>query len=318
MKFVSFVPYVCDLYAKDSALDAFALFTQPCELGLLIEDSKNGDKIYPFSKLFVSDIPRIYTDMLTFIQFHTQEMLDSMQQFHTCPYAFSMSQVTLLAPIPMPRQDVICLGINYLDHARESAAFKNEAFDEKRENAVYFSKRVNYATPHNAPIAAHSHLTQKLDYEVELGVILKSHLYQPKTKQEALDSIFGYTIINDISARDIQQKHKQWYMGKSLQGSLPMGPCVLYAKDVNPQNLTIKSYVNNELRQDSHTSLMICDVASALYELSHYCLLQAGSIISMGTPSGVGMGFNPPRFLQKGDEVICEIESVGSLRNFVI
>lgn len=136
MKFVSFVPYVCDLYAKDSALDAFALFTQPCELGLLVEDSKNGDKIYPFSKLFVSDIPRIYTDMLTFIQFHTQEMLDSMREYHTCPYAFSMSQVTLLAPIPMPRQDVICLGINYLDHARESAAFKKEVFDERRENAV--------------------------------------------------------------------------------------------------------------------------------------------------------------------------------------
>lgn len=318
MKFVSFVPYVCDLYAKDSTLDSFSLFTQPCELGLLVEDGKNGDKIYPFSKLFASDIPGIYTDMLTFIHFHTQEMLDSLHRFHICPYIFSLSQVTLLAPIPKPRQDVICLGINYLEHAKESATFKNETFDEKRENAVYFSKRVNYATPHNAPIPAHSHFTQKLDYEVELGVVLGSHLYQPKTKQEALDSIFGYTIINDISARDIQQKHKQWYMGKSLQGSLPMGPCVLYAKGINPQNLTIKSYVNNELRQDSHTSLMICDVASALYELSHYCLLQAGSIISMGTPSGVGMGFNPPRFLQNGDEVVCEIESIGRLRNIIV
>lgn len=313
MKFVSFVPYRCDLLALDSISESMRAFTQPCELGLLV-----GEKIYPFSQLFVSSVPRIYTDMLTFIEFHTSDMLHALTHYKQCPTALPLSSVTLLAPIPMPRQDVICLGINYLEHAKESAAFKNEAFDEVRENAVYFSKRVNYATPHNAPIPAHSLITQKLDYEVELAVVLVSHLYQPKSKQEALDSIFGYTIINDISARDIQQKHKQWYMGKSLQGSLPMGPCLLHAQGINPQNLSIKSYVNGELRQDSHTSLMICDIASALYELSHYCALRAGSIISMGTPSGVGMGFKPPRFLQSGDEVVCEIEHIGALRNVIV
>lgn len=97
-----------------------------------------------------------------------------------------------------------------------------------------------------------------------------------------------------------------------------MGPCILYAQGVDPQNLAIKSYVNGELRQDSHTSQMICDIARALYELSHYCALQAGSIISMGTPSGVGMGFTPPRFLKSGDEVWCEIESIGTLQNKIL
>lgn len=310
MQFISFVPYICD-FSRESP--PFSLYAQPHQIGILQEQ-----KVYPLSTLIQSDIPHIYTDMNTFICLHTPDMLNTIQTNIKNTHAFSLSDITLLAPIPKPKQDVICLGINYLEHAKESAAYKNEIFDQNRENAVYFSKRVNYATPHNAPIPLHSNLTQKLDYEVELGVVLGSHLYKPKNMQEVIDSIFGYTIINDISSRDIQQKHKQWYMGKSLEGSLPMGPCIVSAKSIDAQNLAIKSYVNGELRQDSHTSLMICNITAALYELSHYCMLQAASIISMGTPSGVGMGFNPPRFLSNNDEIVCEIQHIGSLRNVVI
>lgn len=312
MRFVSFVPYICHF---NHALESL---NQPYEIGLLEQD-----RIYPLSAILHSHIPHIFTDMNVFIQSHTQDMLQSLHAFSVLNAdkhhiaSFALQDITLLAPIPRPRQDIICLGINYLEHARESAAYKNEPFDQKREEAVYFSKRVNVATPHNVPIPSHVNITQKLDYEVELGVIIGSYLYQPKNPQEALDSIFGYTIINDISARDIQQKHKQWYMGKSLEGSLPMGPCILHAQGIDPQNLAIKSYVNGEKRQDSHTSQMICTIAHALYELSHYCALQAGSIISMGTPSGVGMGFNPPKFLQSKDEILCEIEGIGVLRNTI-
>ncbi|TLD80046.1 FAA hydrolase family protein [Helicobacter sp. MIT 11-5569] len=282
------------------------------QLGIVKEDF-----VYPFSSAFKSAIPCIYEDMNTFICNHTQEMLESLKNVHlNAKPLCALESVELLAPILYPKQDVICLGINYLEHAKESARFKNESFDEKRENAVYFSKRVNAAVATNAKIPSHSKLTNKLDYEVELGVIIGKDAYEI-SKDKALEYVFGYTIINDISARDLQQKHKQWYMGKSLEGSLPMGPCIVSADTLNPQNLTIKSYVNGELRQNSHTSLMICDVASAICELSSYCTLQAGTILAMGTPSGVGMGFEPPKFLKSGDEVRCEIEGIGVLRNCI-
>ena len=272
--------------------------------------------VYPFSVAFKSEIPYIYTDINVFIAHHTQEMLESLRQVSIHKPLCALDCVELLAPLPYPKQDVICLGINYLEHAKESARFKNEVFNEKREEAVYFSKRVSKAIATNTKIPAHTDLTSQLDYEVELGVILGHDAYKvPKDK--ALEYVFGYTIINDISARDLQQKHKQWYAGKSLEGSLPMGPCIVSADSLDPQNLSIKSYVNGELRQNSHTSLMICDVASAISELSYYFKLQAGSILSMGTPSGVGMGFTPPKFLKSGDEVRCEIEGIGVLCNVV-
>lgn len=270
--------------------------------------------VYPFSSIFKSAIPQIYTDMNVFIAHHTQEMLESLKQVSAHKPLCALDSMELLSPIPHPKQDVICLGINYLEHAKESARFKKETLDEKRENAVYFSKRVNMAIATNAKIPAHTELTNQLDYEVELGVILGRDAYRV-SKDNALEYVFGYTIINDISARNLQQKHKQWYAGKSLEGSLPMGPWI--ETELNPQNLSIKSYVNGELRQNSHTSLMIFDVASVICELSSYCKLQAGSILSMGTPSGVGMGFTPPKFLKSGDEVRCEIEGIGILCNAI-
>ena len=129
----------------------------------------------------------------------------------------------------------------------------------------------------------------------------------------AREYIFGYTIGNDISARDLQGRHKQWYAGKSLEGACPLGPYIVLRDSLDISNLAIKSYVNGELRQDSNTSKMIFNVDYVIAELSNYFTLKAGSIISMGTPSGVGMGFNPPRFLKSGDVVKCYIENLGEL-----
>lgn len=230
---------------------------------------------------------------------------------------YNIREVKILAPIPEPRQDVICLGINYLDHAKESAAFKKEAFDGKREKAVYFSKRVNEAVGHEGFIESHKDIVTDLDYEVELGVIIGRDA-KGVSKEEALDYVFGYTIINDISARTLQNQHKQWYFGKSLDGFLPMGPCIVTAEEIqNPHNLNISSRVNGELRQRSNTSYLIFDVAFVISELSKGMTLKAGTIISMGTPAGVGMGFKPPRFLKSGDVVKCEIEGIGTLINTV-
>ena len=138
------------------------------------------------------------------------------------------------------------------------------------------------------------------------------------TKEEALDYVFGYTVINDVSARNLQTRHKQWYMGKSLDGFTPMGPCIVTADEIaDVQNLNIKCTVNGEVRQDSNTKLMMQTVAGAISELSQGITLQAGTIIATGTPAGVGMGMKPPCFLNRGDEIVCEVENIGKLINFV-
>ncbi len=223
--------------------------------------------------------------------------------------------VKLLAPIERPRQDIICLGINYMDHAEESARFKKEKFDGERPYAVYFSKRVNEAIGDGQAIPAHEDLTQSLDYEVELAVILGKDAFRV-SKEQARECVFGYTIINDVSARDVQNRHKQWYFGKSLDGFLPMGPCIVTADEIAyPPKLAIRSFVNGELRQDSNTELLIFDIDHVISELSQGMTLKAGTIISMGTPAGVGMGFDPPRFLKPGDVVTCQVEGIGYIAN---
>lgn len=231
--------------------------------------------------------------------------------------AVSLAEVQLLAPIVRPRQDVICLGINYAAHAKEAGDFSQEAFGGERPYTIYFSKRVNRATAAGEAIPAYEGLVDSLDYEVELGVVLGRDVKNVSV-EEALDSVFGYTIINDVSARNLQTRHKQWYVGKSLDGFTPMGPCIVTADEIEDvQNLDISCHVNGQLRQSSNTKLMIQTVAGAIAELSLGMTLQAGTIIATGTPAGVGMGMKPPTFLKKGDEIVCEISSIGKLVNTV-
>lgn len=156
-----------------------------------------------------------------------------------------------------------------------------------------------------------------LDYEVELAVIIKKDA-KNISQEEAFDYVFGYTIINDISARNLQTRHKQWYFGKSLDGFLPMGP-YLVTEDVfeRPPVLKISSKVNGEVRQNATTDLLIFGISHVIAELSQGMTLKAGTIIAMGTPSGVGMGFIPPKFLRAGDCVSCSIEGIGTLTNYI-
>lgn len=232
--------------------------------------------------------------------------------------AARLEEVKILAPIQHPVQDVICLGINYMDHAEESARYKKEAFGGERPYAVYFSKRVQEAVSDGEGIQSHSDIVDSLDYEAELAVIIGKDAYQVP-KEEARNYVFGYTIINDVSARTIQTRHKQWYFGKSLDGFLPMGPCILTADSIPyPPKLQIQSRVNGELRQNSNTELLIFDIDHVISELSRGMTLRAGTIISMGTPAGVGMGFDPPKFLKVGDVVECSIEGIGTIKNPVI
>lgn len=232
--------------------------------------------------------------------------------------AARLEEVKILAPIQHPVQDVICLGINYMDHAEESARYKKEAFGGERPYAVYFSKRVQGAVSDGEGIQSHSDIVDSLDYEAELAVIIGKDAYHVP-KEEARNYVFGYTIINDVSARTIQTRHKQWYFGKSLDGFLPMGPCILTADSIPyPPKLQIQSRVNGELRQNSNTELLIFDIDHVISELSQGMTLRAGTIISMGTPAGVGMGFDPPKFLKVGDVVECSIEGIGTIKNPVV
>ncbi|EAH9987171.1 fumarylacetoacetate hydrolase family protein [Campylobacter upsaliensis] len=253
-------------------------------------------------------------DMNAFI-IHYDEFKNKLIDLNAHP-AIEVPKEKLLAPITEPLQDIICLGINFLDHAKESAKFKGENFEE-RKYPVYFGKRVNYATAPYAKIPLHSGVTNQLDYECELAFILAKDAYKIKA-DEAKNYIFGYTIINEISARDLQAKHKQFYRAKSLEGSTIMGPCIVSIDELSyPPKLQLKSYVNGELRQDDNTKNFIFDIAYVLEELSAGMRLKAGTIISMGTPSGVGMGLNPPQFLKDQDEVRCEIEKIGTLCNII-
>ena len=223
--------------------------------------------------------------------------------------AVSVDNIRIKSPIPCPMQDVICLGINYTEHAKESEKFDKEAFGGERPRAIYFSKRVNESPADGDDICGHFDIVESLDYEAELGVVIGKD-----AKDVPLEDV-----INDISARNIQTAHKQWYFGKSLDGFTPMGPCILTADEVEyPPVLKITAKVNGELRQNSTTDLLITDIDHIVHELSKGITLKAGTIIATGTPSGVGMGMNPPCFLKDGDIVECKIEKIGSITNKIV
>lgn len=226
-------------------------------------------------------------------------------------------QYRILAPIPRPKQDVLCLGINYAAHAVEAAKFSNKAFGGERPYPIFFSKRVSYSQGTDAPIPAYEGLVDSLDYECELGVIISKDAKNVKS-EDAHNYIFGYTIVNDVSARNLQTRHKQWYFGKSLDGFTPMGPCIVSADEIAfPPKLKISCSVNGEVRQDSNTENLMTDIPTIIEVLTEGMTLAAGSIIATGTPAGVGMGMEPPTFLKAGDIVECQIEKIGTLKNYI-
>ena len=253
--------------------------------------------------------PLPFPDMNTLIE---SGNLSAAQAAESVP----LSEVTLLAPIPHPRQDVICLGINYRSHAAEAEQY-SDAFKKERPIPIYFSKRVTEAVAPGGFIESHPGLVERLDYEAELAVIIGKKARNVPA-EEAERYIFGYTVLNDVSARVLQTSHKQWYFGKGLDGFTPMGPCITTADEIAfPPRLAITCRVNGELRQDSTTDLLLTGIPEIIAELSSGMTLLPGTIIATGTPAGVGMGFDPPRFLKSGDSVECRIEGIGTLQNTV-
>lgn len=227
-----------------------------------------------------------------------------------------LESVKLLAPIPYPRRNVFCLGKNYEDHAREinSTRISDSGIPEA---PIYFTKLAAPAIAHGDPIVFSRHATSQVDYEVELAVVIGQEGSNIKV-EEALEYVFGYTIVNDVTARDLQVSHKQWFKGKSLDSFCPMGPCIVYRDEITtPAELDIQCRINGELRQNSNTRNLIFDIPYIISDLSKGLTLKPGDIICTGTPSGVGIGFNPPQYLKDGDVVECYIENIGRLANRV-
>ncbi|WP_223633971.1 fumarylacetoacetate hydrolase family protein [Planococcus sp. 4-30] len=221
-------------------------------------------------------------------------------------FKHSFSEIEWLAPISRTPKNIICIGKNYADHAKEMGS-------EAPVDLVVFTKSPTCISADGETVSVHADLTDSYDYEGELAVIIGKAGHKIP-KQMAYDYVFGYTIANDLTARDIQDKHQQYFLGKSFPGSCPLGP-YLVTKDEIPQsqNLSIVTKVNDEVRQNGNTENMIRRVDELVAEVSKYVALEPGDVLLTGTPAGVGKGFNPPKFLKAGDTVKVSIESIGTL-----
>ncbi|MFL9957756.1 MULTISPECIES: fumarylacetoacetate hydrolase family protein [Paraburkholderia] len=267
---------------------------------------------WPVSSL----VPEFNGDMVQLVQSFGQFKGDLRPRDEGRP----LSEATVLAPIDQPRRNIFCVGKNYHDHAAEfqKSGFDSSAKDGEHapEAPVVFTKPASTVIGPGAKIPRHADVTSQLDYEAELGVVIGKTGRGIK-KADAMDYVFGYTVINDFTARDLQKLHRQWFIGKSLDGFCPMGPYLVTADEVDGQNIDVKCWVNGELRQNSNTKQLIFDIPTLIETLSAGIELQPGDVIATGTPAGVGIGFNPPKFLQKGDVIRIEIENVGVLENEV-
>lgn len=267
-----------------------------------------------FSKMN-SSIPKDMIELIeNFSNIDIDELNSTIEQCNE--NSIDLSNINILAPIPYPKRNVICLGKNYLDHISEVKSLKNVTSDIPSK-PIYFSKIAYPAIGQNDIINAHSDIVKELDYEAELAVIIGKKCKNVE-KENAEEYIFGYTICNDISARDVQTSHVQWHKGKSFDTYCPLGPCIAHKNNVAfPPNLEIKSFVNNELRQNSNVNKLIFDIPTIISDLTTGITLYPGDIILTGTPAGVGAGFNPPKYLNHGDKIECYIEGIGTLVNTV-
>ena len=256
-----------------------------------------------------------WRDMLTLID--SQLDLNAVVAAATEIMRVPLANIELLAPIPRPRRNVMCLGLNYLEHAEETASQVGRSA-KAPTYPIVFTKSPTSVIGHEAAIPFDPETCSQLDWEAELGVIIG----KAGKKIQVADAhahIFGYTVINDISARDIQLNHKQYFLGKSIDGGCPMGPFIVTADEItDAQNLNVECRVNGVVKQASNTQHMIFNIASIIQWLSRAMPLEAGDVIATGTPSGVGFVRQPPEFLVPGDVVECEVEQVGILRNRIV
>ncbi|HFJ5089175.1 TPA: fumarylacetoacetate hydrolase family protein [Staphylococcus aureus] len=275
----------------------------------------------------VWDLTQVFADFAEG-DFHPKTLLSGLQQNHTLDfqeqvrkavvaaedsgkaedYKISFNDIEFLPPVTPPN-NVIAFGRNYKDHANE--------LNHEVEKLYVFTKAASSLTGDNATIPNHKDITDQLDYEGELGIVIgKSGEKIPKAL--ALDYVYGYTIINDITDRKAQSEQDQAFLSKCLTGGCPMGPYIVTKDELPlPENVNIVTKVNNEIRQDGNTGEMILKIDELIEEISKYVALHPGDIIATGTPAGVGAGMQPPKFLQPGDEVKVTIDNIGTLTTYI-
>jgi 2-keto-4-pentenoate hydratase/2-oxohepta-3-ene-1,7-dioic acid hydratase in catechol pathway len=271
-----------------------------------------GGRVIDLQQASGGELP---SDMRGFIELG-QRGLDAADRAIASGQGGVQGEVKLAPPVSL-RKNVFCIGRNYKAHIEEG-------YRARGEEPVYpkyleiFSKPPTTLVGHEDEIRWDSSFTQRLDYEVELALVI-GKAGRRISADRAFEHIFGYTIGNDVSAREVQMNHGQWFLGKSMDTACPMGPCIVPARDLpNAQNLRLMTRVNGETRQDSNTADMLYPIGRILEILSSGLTLEPGDVIITGTPSGVASGMTPPRWLKDGDVVECEIEGIGVLRNRVV
>jgi 2-keto-4-pentenoate hydratase/2-oxohepta-3-ene-1,7-dioic acid hydratase in catechol pathway len=263
-------------------------------------------------------MPALPRDMLAFIRLGAEGLSAARHALQARSARLPFAAARLLAPIPRPARNIFCVGKNYHEHARE---FHSSGFDASAgkdaipDVPIIFTKPPSCVIGHGAPIPAHLDPTHSVDYENELALIIGKG-GRGISKARAYGHVYGYTIVNDVTARTLQQRHKQWFIGKSIDGFCPMGPVILTADEVpDVRTMRLHTRVNGELRQEASVADLIFDIPSLIETLSAGITLEPGDIIATGTPAGVGIGFKPPRYLKKGDRVSLEIDPIGELAN---
>lgn len=275
--------------------------------------NSSGKAVIPFDEIMPGNPP---LDMLELIRNFSDDYFRVISAAVAGSGGIGTEKIRIMPPIPEPIRNIICVGKNYRDHIEEVAKTTGDE-GAVPKYPIYFSKMTDRMLGPDDRIPSHSGMTGELDYESELAVVIGRE-GRDIPYQRAQDYIFGYTIFNDISVRDVQRRHVQWFRGKSLDGTSLMGPYIVHKSDIPyPPKLNIGSRVNGQTRQNSNTGNFIFDISTLISDLSRGLTLKCGDIISTGTPSGVGIGFKPPRYLKHGDVVECFVEGIGTLKNTV-
>jgi 2-keto-4-pentenoate hydratase/2-oxohepta-3-ene-1,7-dioic acid hydratase in catechol pathway len=261
---------------------------------------------------------RLPKDMAGFVALGKNGLQRARRALKSGEKRLAVDSVKLLAPFPRPAKNILCVGKNYHDHAREFHASGFDASagqDAIPDVPIMFTKWPNSVIGPGEPIPSANDYTNSTDYEGELTVVIGTG-GRNISEKDAYDHVYGYTIVNDVTARTLQNRHKQWFLGKSLDGFCPMGPCIVTADEIDDvTQLRLLTKVNGEVRQDAYVSQLIFDIPTLIATLSKGMTLEPGDLIATGTCAGVGIGFDPPRFLKPGDTVAVTIEPIGTLEN---